>query len=144
MPGSGSLSTWDFTATHNYCYCYLSYFGSQYAKGIVDRFWERVDYHGLDQNPYRLGYLQLVVVSETDAPAEKEYEQHIKYFYDKSLWMPFRLAMAPGYQDYDSMVNTIKRMGGERGREPGPVEGLEVYGRYPQKVCKQSGGVPSV
>ena len=119
VPGSGSLSTWDFTATHNYCYCYLSYFGSQYAKGIVDRFWERVDYHGLDQNPYRLGYLQLVVVSETDALAEKEYEQHIKYFYDKSLWMPFRLAMAPGYQDYASMVNTIKTMGGSAAENPG-------------------------
>src|SRR5213076_349849 len=23
VPGSGSLSTWDFTAKHNHCYCYL-------------------------------------------------------------------------------------------------------------------------
>ncbi|HEY7294252.1 MAG TPA: LLM class flavin-dependent oxidoreductase, partial [Dehalococcoidia bacterium] len=28
VPGSGSLSTWDFAAKHDHCYCFLSYFGN--------------------------------------------------------------------------------------------------------------------
>ena len=32
VPGSGSLSTWEFAAQHNHCYCFLSYYGSQLAK----------------------------------------------------------------------------------------------------------------
>lgn len=110
VPGEGSLSTWDFAAKHNYCYCYLSYFGNVFAKKIVDQFWERVESHGLDKNPYRLGFLQLVVVSETDAKAEEEYTEHIKYFFDKCLYIAPEFLIAPGYQDYPSMVRTAERL----------------------------------
>ena len=110
VPGMGSLSTWDFTAQHDYCYCFLSFYGNLAAQKVVDKFWERVDYHGLDRNPYRMGFLQLVVVSETDAKAEEEYTEHIKYFYDKCLWIPLIYAAAPGYVDYPSLVNTVKKM----------------------------------
>jgi hypothetical protein len=26
-PGGGSIETWDWVLDHDYCYCYLSYFG---------------------------------------------------------------------------------------------------------------------
>jgi alkanesulfonate monooxygenase SsuD/methylene tetrahydromethanopterin reductase-like flavin-dependent oxidoreductase (luciferase family) len=108
VPGSGSLSTWDFTAQHDYCYCYLSYFGNNLAKKVLDGYWERMDQLGKDKNPYRTGFLQLVVVSETDARAEEEYAEHIKYFYDKSLHIAPWFFFAPGHIDYKSLVRTTK------------------------------------
>ncbi len=108
VPGSGSLSTWDFAAQHDHCYCFLSYFGSQMAKKVMDGFWEFIGTTNRDPNPYRAGFLQLVVVSETDARAEEEYYEHIRYFYDKSLHIATEFAAPPGHQDYRSLVNTMK------------------------------------
>jgi alkanesulfonate monooxygenase SsuD/methylene tetrahydromethanopterin reductase-like flavin-dependent oxidoreductase (luciferase family) len=113
VPGSGSLSTWDFAARHDHCYCFLSYYGSKLAKGVMDGFWEFVDTTGRDNNPYRAGFLQLVVVSETDAKAEEEYFEHVKYFYDKCLHIATEFAAPPGHQDYKSLANTIRKQFGQ-------------------------------
>jgi alkanesulfonate monooxygenase SsuD/methylene tetrahydromethanopterin reductase-like flavin-dependent oxidoreductase (luciferase family) len=75
----------------------------------MDGFWEFVDSKGLEANPYRAGFLQLVVVSETDAKAEEEYYPHIRYFYDKSLHIAPEFFAAPGYMDYRSLENTMKK-----------------------------------
>ena len=109
VPGSGSLSTWDFSTRNNHCYCFLSYFGNTLGKRVMDGFWEFVDGKGLEPNPYRAGFLQLVVVSETDAKAEEEYYQHIRYFYDKSLHIPPEFFLAPGYMDYRSLENSYRK-----------------------------------
>ena len=110
VPGAGSLSTWDFAAKRNHCYCFLSYYGSKLGKRVMDGFWEFAAKAGLDQNPYRAGFLQLVVVSETDAKAEEEYYPHIRYFYDKSLHILNEYQMVPGNQDYKSLANTVKNL----------------------------------
>nr|AYM54084.1 luciferase family protein [Byssovorax cruenta] len=107
VPGFGSLSTWEFCAQHNHCYSFLSYYGGQFGKRVMDSFWEFIEEKNLDRNPYRAGFLQLVVVSETDARAEEEYFPHIKYFFDKGLHVPLEYQAPPGYQDYRSMVNTM-------------------------------------
>ena len=119
VPGGGSSSTWDFVCEKNYCYCYLSYYGNLFATKIMERFWERVDYNGLDANPYRAGFLQLVAVSETDAQAEKDYEKHIQYFFNKCMATAPEFLAAPGYQDYKSLVNRIKQLGGGRADQMG-------------------------
>ena len=111
VPGTGSLSTWDFCAEHNHCYCFLSYFGNKLGKRVMDGFWEFVDKGGHDTNPYRAGFLQLVAVSETDARAEEEYYKHIRYFYDKSLHVAPEYTMPPGFQDYRSLANTVRTQG---------------------------------
>ena len=85
----------------------------------MERFWERVDYNGLDANPYRAGFLQLVAVSETDAQAEKDYEKHIQYFFNKCMATAPEFLAAPGYQDYKSLVNRIKQLGGGRADQMG-------------------------
>jgi alkanesulfonate monooxygenase SsuD/methylene tetrahydromethanopterin reductase-like flavin-dependent oxidoreductase (luciferase family) len=113
VPGSGSLSTWDFAAKHDHCYCYLSYFGSKLAKSVMDGFWEFVANSGRDQNPYRAGFLQLLVVSESDAKAEEEYYEHIRYFYDKCLHIATEFAAPPGHQDYKSLANTMRKQFGQ-------------------------------
>ena len=110
IPGSGSLSTWDFTAKHNHCYCFLSYFGNNLGKRVMDGFWEFVDKTGLDPNPYRAGFLQLVAVSETDAQAEADYYRHIRYFYDKCLHILPEYQAVPGNQDYRSLANSVRNL----------------------------------
>ncbi len=110
VPGSGSLSTWDFSAKHDHCYCFLSYYGNNTGKRIMDGFWEFVDKSGLEPNPYRAGFLQLVAVSETDAKAEEEYAPHIRYFYDKCLHIAPELLSIPGHQDYRSLVHSVKNL----------------------------------
>jgi alkanesulfonate monooxygenase SsuD/methylene tetrahydromethanopterin reductase-like flavin-dependent oxidoreductase (luciferase family) len=109
VPGLGSLSTWDFAATHDYCYCYLSFWGSKLGQRVMDGFWEFVAAKGLAPNPYRAGFAQLVVVSETDARAEAEYYPHIRYFYNKCLHIAPEFFFAPGYLDYRSLENTLKK-----------------------------------
>ena len=109
VPGLGSLSTWEFSAKHDHCYCYLSYWGSGLGKRVMDGFWDFVAARGVEANPYRAGFLQLVVVSDTDAQAEKEYTAHIKYFYKKCLHIAPEYFFAPGYLDYKSLENTFKK-----------------------------------
>ncbi|GBD13259.1 2,5-diketocamphane 1,2-monooxygenase [bacterium HR24] len=111
VPGSGSITTWDFAADHDYCYCFLSYFGWQMAQGVVDGYWARVQEKGKDMNPYRLGFLQLVVVSETDARAEEEYAEHVEYFYHKCLHIAPEFAFPPGHHDWESLVHMVRRGG---------------------------------
>src|SRR5881394_3512492 len=84
IPGSGSATTVEY---------------------VVDRgdyYWDTVTQRGRDANPYRLGFLQLVGVSETDAEAE-EYAPHVEYFFHKLLNTPSYYQAIPGYQDYPSL-----------------------------------------
>jgi alkanesulfonate monooxygenase SsuD/methylene tetrahydromethanopterin reductase-like flavin-dependent oxidoreductase (luciferase family) len=75
----------------------------------MEGFWEFVEVRGLEPNPYRAGFLQLVVVSETDARAEAEYFPHIRYFYNKCLHIAPEFYLAPGYLDYRSLENSLKK-----------------------------------
>ena len=108
VPGAGSVSTWDLVAELGHVYCFLSYFGAKAAKRFAEGFWEAVARRGLDLNPYRFGFLQLVCVSETDARAEEEYGRHVEYFYHKDLHIPLHFFAAPGHQDYRSLVSSLK------------------------------------
>jgi alkanesulfonate monooxygenase SsuD/methylene tetrahydromethanopterin reductase-like flavin-dependent oxidoreductase (luciferase family) len=114
VPGTGSLSTWDFSAKHDHCYCFLSYFGNQLGKKVMDGYWEFVDENNLEPNPFRAGFLQLVAVGETDAQAEKDYAEHIKYFYAKCLHIPPHFLGPPGHQDYRSLEHAIRSGTAER------------------------------
>lgn len=108
VPGSGSLETWDWVLDRGYVYCYLSYFGYQRGHRVVKGFWDRAAERGVDDNPYRLGFLQLVCVSETDESAEKEYEEHVKYFYQKMLRIYAPFSESPGYRSIHSIRESIR------------------------------------
>jgi alkanesulfonate monooxygenase SsuD/methylene tetrahydromethanopterin reductase-like flavin-dependent oxidoreductase (luciferase family) len=79
-------------------YSYLSYFGYKHGRNVMQGFWEAVDRHGMDRNPYRAGFLQLVAISDTDAKAEAEYAAHADYFYNRCLHVFEGFADAPGYR----------------------------------------------
>jgi len=108
IPGSGSTSTLYYAAQHNHCYCFLSYFGYQAALRSVEKYWSVVQETGRDLNPYRLGFLQLVTVAETDEQAEKDYAKHVEYFYHKGLHVPPEWMGVPGHQDYQSLSNAMR------------------------------------
>lgn len=103
IPGGGSVETYDFAINNKYSFSYLSYFGHVYAKKVMDQFWERAAALDGDMNPYRAGFAQIVCVSETDARAQEDYEQHIRYFFNKCLHIDPRVAEAPGYRTVKSI-----------------------------------------
>jgi alkanesulfonate monooxygenase SsuD/methylene tetrahydromethanopterin reductase-like flavin-dependent oxidoreductase (luciferase family) len=105
IPGGGSIETWDWCLDHDYCYCYLSYYGYKRGKEVLDGFWEVVGQRGIEPNPYRVGFLQLVGVADTDAEAERLYAPHADYFYNRCLHIYEGFADAPGYRT----TATLKR-----------------------------------
>jgi alkanesulfonate monooxygenase SsuD/methylene tetrahydromethanopterin reductase-like flavin-dependent oxidoreductase (luciferase family) len=107
VPGSGSISTFDFAVEHDVCYCFLSYSGARSAKTMMDGYWDVVGRKGREANPYRAGFLQLVAVGDDDADAEAKYGRHVEYFYHKCLHVPAPYFAPPGNQDYRSLVATL-------------------------------------
>jgi alkanesulfonate monooxygenase SsuD/methylene tetrahydromethanopterin reductase-like flavin-dependent oxidoreductase (luciferase family) len=104
IPGGGSLETYDFCLDFDYVYCYLSFSGYKRAKQLMDGYWERVAERGKDLSPYRAGFAQTIIVAETDAEAEREYRQHVDYFYNRCLHVYPGFADAPGYRT----IKTLK------------------------------------
>jgi len=103
IPGGGSVETYDFAINHKYSFSYLSFFGHQYAQKVMDQFWDRAAKLDGDMNPYRAGFAQIVCVSETDARAQSDYEEHVRYFFNKCLHVDPRVAEAPGYRTVKSL-----------------------------------------
>ncbi len=109
VPGNASPSTWDFVLENDYSYCYLTYFGAKGAVHMVNGFWERAEQLGRDRNPYRLGFLIPVGVSETDAEAEATYGGAAEYFYHKGLHLPEQLLLPPGHMTHSSLSHVITK-----------------------------------
>jgi alkanesulfonate monooxygenase SsuD/methylene tetrahydromethanopterin reductase-like flavin-dependent oxidoreductase (luciferase family) len=103
IPGGGSVETYDFAIENKYSFSYLSFFGHLYAKKVMDQFWDRATKLDGDMNPYRAGFAQILCVSETDARAQEDYEEHVRYFFNKCLHVDRRVAEAPGYRTIKSL-----------------------------------------
>jgi alkanesulfonate monooxygenase SsuD/methylene tetrahydromethanopterin reductase-like flavin-dependent oxidoreductase (luciferase family) len=108
LAGGGSVETWELAATRDFTYSYLSFFGYQFAKKLMGGFWDTMDQMGIDKNPYRAGFAQMVCVSETDERAEQEYLQHVTYFFKKCLHVAPWFREAPGYRTRRSTEFAIK------------------------------------
>jgi alkanesulfonate monooxygenase SsuD/methylene tetrahydromethanopterin reductase-like flavin-dependent oxidoreductase (luciferase family) len=116
IPGGGSLETWEWVAERDYVYCYLSYFGHKRGQRVMGGFWEALAKLGVDDNPYRGGFLQLVAVSETDARAEADYAPHVDYFYRKCLNVYEGFAEAPGYRTLRTIQAGIRPQVGQEAK----------------------------
>ena len=112
IPGGGSLETWDFCADHDYFYAYLSYFGYKRAAQVMQGFWQVIDKKGKDHNPYRAGYAQVVAVSESDSLVEKEYGEHLDYFFNRCLHIWRGFAEVPGYLTQKTVEHALKTQSG--------------------------------
>jgi alkanesulfonate monooxygenase SsuD/methylene tetrahydromethanopterin reductase-like flavin-dependent oxidoreductase (luciferase family) len=99
VPGSGSPGTMSWTIEKSYAFVYLSWFGPTLtARRIFDRFWGLADAQGVPQNPYRVGFVQSVVVSETDERAETEYGRYVENAFRQGPGsVPLHYMGLPGY-----------------------------------------------
>ena len=68
----------------------------------MDGYWDSVEKAGMDDNPYRAGFAQLVVVADTDADAERIYLKHLRNFYSKSLYVAPHFGNVPGFMTKNS------------------------------------------
>jgi alkanesulfonate monooxygenase SsuD/methylene tetrahydromethanopterin reductase-like flavin-dependent oxidoreductase (luciferase family) len=74
---------------------------------VADRYWELVARKGRDDNPFRLSFLQLIGVAETDAEAEDLYGPHAEYFFNKLLATPAYYQQIPGCLEYPALVQAL-------------------------------------
>jgi alkanesulfonate monooxygenase SsuD/methylene tetrahydromethanopterin reductase-like flavin-dependent oxidoreductase (luciferase family) len=101
VPGAGTPGTMSWTLEQSYAFVYLSWFGPTLtANRIFDRFWDLADQHGKPRNPYRVGFVQSVVVSETDERAEQEYGKYVEAAFRQGPGsVPLHYMGLPGYVD---------------------------------------------
>jgi len=99
VPGSGSPGTMSWTIERSYAFVYLSWFGPTLtANRIFDRYWDLADRSGVPRNPYRVGFVQSVVVSETDERAEVEYGRYVENAFRQGPGsVPLHYMGLPGY-----------------------------------------------
>ena len=74
----------------------------------MDGFWEAIDKLGVDDNPYRAGFLQLVCVADSDAAAERLYAPPVDDFYKKCLHVWEGFAEAPGYRTLKTLEAGVR------------------------------------
>jgi len=116
VPGSGSPGTIQRTIDADYAFVYLGWFGPTLtARRIFDRYWDAADRSGVQRNPYRLGFVQNVVVAETDERAEVEYGRYVANAFRQGVGsVPLHYMGLPGYADPRG-VETLLRDPGDLG-----------------------------
>src|SRR5260370_37884280 len=71
-------------------------------------FWAHQEKMGLEFNPSRGGYVQIVLVADTDAEARRLYEPHVSYFFKFGQRTPHHFRATPGYRTRRSAEFAIK------------------------------------
>ena len=101
IPGVGSPGTLRDILRNDFAFVYLSWDGPKLVgRQVFDRYWDMAEEMGRDRNPYRLAFVQVAAVSETDERAEKEYARHLMSLYHSGLGAIPGTAMAvPGYAE---------------------------------------------
>jgi alkanesulfonate monooxygenase SsuD/methylene tetrahydromethanopterin reductase-like flavin-dependent oxidoreductase (luciferase family) len=133
--GAESVDTWEYAANHDYAYGFFSFYGQEFGEAGLNEFWQTAEACGRDRNPYRVAFLQMICLSETDEATEEEYADHVFYLFDKEQTTPRYLADPPGYKLERSLAKKdTGRSGAERLREARdsmlPTEGLTRTERW--------------
>jgi alkanesulfonate monooxygenase SsuD/methylene tetrahydromethanopterin reductase-like flavin-dependent oxidoreductase (luciferase family) len=113
VPGAGTPGTMAWTLERGYAFVYLSWFGPTLtANRIFDRFWQIADGQGEPRNPYRVGFVQSVVVSETDDRAASEYGSYVEnHFRQGPGSVPLHYMGLPGYVDIRGVEALVRDPG---------------------------------
>lgn len=107
IPGAGISSTAEHVVDLDHCFCHLSYYGTKNAATVTDRYWDLVARKGRDDNPYRLSFLQLIGIADSDAEAEEIYAPHAEYFFHKLLYTPSHYQQIPGCLEYPALRQAL-------------------------------------
>ncbi|GAA1019493.1 monooxygenase [Acrocarpospora pleiomorpha] len=127
VPGSGSLETMDFAIQRGFPFFFLSYFGTEFSGSMLRRFWERAEAAGVDDNPYRVGMFQPILVADTDEEAERLYADHVKYFYRRCTHTYPGFAEAPGYKSVESLAAVLPPPGAKSTARPDSFRAARDY-----------------
>jgi alkanesulfonate monooxygenase SsuD/methylene tetrahydromethanopterin reductase-like flavin-dependent oxidoreductase (luciferase family) len=115
VPGTGSTSTWDFVAANDYGYMVLTAFSGRLgitdSIRLVEGFWDRVEAHGHDRNPFRAGVALIPLVGESMAQIERDYFEHIHYFFNGAIHTAPEHLNPPGYTDFGGLVRAFTQAG---------------------------------
>ena len=116
IPGTGSPGTLRDILANDFAFVYLSWDGPKLTgRPVFDRYWDMAEEMGRDRNPYRLAFVQVVAVAETDERAEREYARHLMSLYHSGLGAIPGTAMAvPGYAE-PAAIEAMLRGGGPDG-----------------------------
>jgi alkanesulfonate monooxygenase SsuD/methylene tetrahydromethanopterin reductase-like flavin-dependent oxidoreductase (luciferase family) len=101
VPSGGTPRSVRRALEHDDVFTYLSWFGPKLTgRRIFDRYWETAEELGKDKDPHRLAFLQVVLVSETDAEAERDYAEHLQNHFRRGIGaIPPAGYGLPGYVD---------------------------------------------
>jgi alkanesulfonate monooxygenase SsuD/methylene tetrahydromethanopterin reductase-like flavin-dependent oxidoreductase (luciferase family) len=127
IPGSGSLETMDMAIEFDVPYFFLSYFGSEYSKEMLNRYRERLLAAGRDDSPHRTGMFQIILVADTDEEARRLYERHVQYFYQRSLHVYPGFMEAPGYKTVKSLRAVLPPPGAQSASRPDSFGAAKRY-----------------
>src|SRR6516162_2414695 len=133
IPGTGSAGTLRDILRHDYAFVYLSWDGPKLTgREVFDRYWELAEQEGRDRNPYRLAFLQVVAVAETDERAEREYGKHLEAHYRSGLGaIPGTAFAVPGYAEPAAIEGMLRSTG------PGGMLGRMKTATYKEIVDSQ-------
>lgn len=122
VPGGGSIETWDYCAENDFVYGALTYYGHKAVQHTTNGFWDRVEAHGKDHNPFRLAINQFIGVADTDEEAYRIYREPAEYFFNRSFFVHPGFTDPPGYvtipsvrAKYASQVRAAMKMKIARG-----------------------------
>jgi alkanesulfonate monooxygenase SsuD/methylene tetrahydromethanopterin reductase-like flavin-dependent oxidoreductase (luciferase family) len=125
VPGTVSPSTWDFVAKHDYGYMVLTAFSGRLgitdSIRLVQGFWDRAAAAGRDRNPFRAGIALIPLVGDSMAQIERDYFEHLHYFFNGTIHIAPEHMNPPGYQDYRGVLNAFE-MAGKADQSGGSLE----------------------
>jgi alkanesulfonate monooxygenase SsuD/methylene tetrahydromethanopterin reductase-like flavin-dependent oxidoreductase (luciferase family) len=127
VPGTGSAGTLRDILAHDYAFVYLSWDGPKLVgRQVFDRYWDLAEEMGRDRNPYRLAFLQVVAVSETDERAEREYATHLVAHYRSGVGaIPATAMSVPGYAE-PAAIEGMLRAAGQPGAQRGMLSRMKT------------------
>jgi alkanesulfonate monooxygenase SsuD/methylene tetrahydromethanopterin reductase-like flavin-dependent oxidoreductase (luciferase family) len=113
IPGTGTPGTLTDILQRDWVFVYLSWAGPKLVgRQVFDRYWELAEAQGRDRNPYRLAFLQVVAVSETDERAEQDYAKHLETHYRSGLGtVPASGFGLPGYVEPAGVEHVVRNPG---------------------------------
>lgn len=114
VPGVGTPGTLRDILQRDFAFVYLSWDGPKLTgREVFDRYWDMAEELGRDRNPYRLAFMQVVAVSETDERAEKEYARHLEAHYRTGVGaIPPMFNAVPGYAEPAAVEAMLRAPGG--------------------------------
>ncbi|HLT15195.1 MAG TPA: LLM class flavin-dependent oxidoreductase, partial [Acidimicrobiales bacterium] len=128
VPGSGSVETMDLAIERDLPYFLLSFFGASFAEDMFRRFWDRAEAAGVDDNPFRAGIVQIVMVGDTDEEARRLYERHVQYFFQRCTHIYPGYVEAPGYKSIESLRAVLPKPGATTHTRPDSFAAAKDYG----------------